>query len=306
MPVCSVGIFLIISASRRTDIPAFYSKWFMNRLKERFCVVQNPFNPSRFYRVNLDPSDVDGIVLWTRNARPMLEHLADMDRMGYRYYFHYTITGNTRLLEPYRPDTGEAVRTFRKLSERIGPEKVIWRYDPIVFTAETDKTVHGRRFASLASDLRGFTKRVMVSLVQVYRKNRRRLRAAEDTGARLVDAPDRSVEDLMTSLASIAARNGMEIFSCAQEKDFSPFGVEAGRCIDPDLIERLFGLRVSRRKDPGQRPACRCVVSRDIGAYDTCVYGCRYCYATTSIEKARRRFQAHDPSSPVLAPGEGD
>jgi hypothetical protein len=98
----------------------------------------------------------------------------------------------------------------------------------------------------------------------------------------------------------------MEIFSCAQEKDFSPFGVEAGRCIDPDLIERLFGLRVSRRKDPGQRPACRCVVSRDIGAYDTCVYGCRYCYATTSIEKARRRFQAHDPSSPVLAPGEGD
>ena len=296
---------MIISASRRTDIPAFYVEWFTKRLREKFCIVQNPFNQSSFHRINLDPREVDVIVFWTRNAQPILRHLPDMDRMGYRYYFHYTITGNTRLLDPYCPDPVDALTTFKQLSETIGPDKVIWRYDPIAFTLETDEKFHREMFEFLASKLRGFTKRVVVSLVQTYRKNRRRLRTADDSGALLIDVSSRRLEVLMRSLTSIAVANGIEILSCAQEKDLSPFGIKAGRCIDPDLIESLFGLNVSRRKDPGQRPACRCAVSRDIGAYDTCIYGCRYCYATTSIERARRRFQAHDPLSPMLAPREG-
>jgi hypothetical protein len=304
-PDCSVEIFLIISASRRTDIPAFYTKWFINRLKERFCIVQNPFNQSTFHRVNLDPGDVDVIVFWTRNAHPMLRYLSDMDHMGYRYYFHYTITGNTRLLDPYCPEPMDAVRSFLKLSESIAPDRVIWRYDPIVFTAKTDEIFHRDMFEFLASNLRGFTKRVVVSLVQRYKKNRRRLRTEDDAGPLLMDISDTRLGVFMNSLASIAAANGLEILSCAQEKDLSPFGIKAGSCIDPDLIKQLFELNVSRRKDPGQRPACRCVVSRDIGAYDTCIYGCRYCYATTTLEKARRRFQAHDPLSPMLAPPEG-
>jgi hypothetical protein len=274
----------------------------MNRLREKFCIVQNPFNQSSFHRVNLEPREVDVIVFWTRNAQPILGHLPDMDRMGYRYYFHYTITGNTRLLDPYCPDPVDAVRTFKKLSQTIGPDKVIWRYDPIVFTAETDETFHRKMFEFLASNLRGFTKRVIVSLVQIYRKNKRRLRTTDNSNPLLIDVSGRRLEALMGSLASIAAANGIEILSCAQEKDLGPFGIKAGRCIDPDLIKKLFGLNVSRRKDPGQRPECRCVVSRDVGAYDTCIYGCRYCYATTSMERAHRRFQTHDPLSPVLAP----
>jgi predicted DNA-binding helix-hairpin-helix protein len=157
-------------------------------------------------------------------------------------------------------------------------------------------------FEFLASHLGGFTKRVTVSLVQVYRKNRRRLNPAGKSVPMLVDLSGNRFENLMKSLASIAAANGMEIFSCAQENDMSHLGVKAGSCVDPDLIDRLYGLHVSRRKDPGQRAACRCAVSRDIGAYDTCIYACRYCYATTSIERARRRFAAHDPLNPMLAP----
>ncbi|HDR16984.1 MAG TPA: DUF1848 domain-containing protein, partial [Desulfobacteraceae bacterium] len=281
---------MIISASRRTDIPAFYTKWFINRLKEKFCLVQNPFKRSSFNRVSLDPRDVDVIVFWTRNARPLLTHLPELDRLGYRYYFHYTVTGNPPFLDPCCPGPEEALQTFQKLATDIGTDKVIWRYDPIVLTAETDEKFHREMFEFLASRLRGFTKRVMVSLVQVYRKNRSRLRQAGNRGSILIDLSTKGLENLMQSLSSIAAENSIEIFSCAQENDMSHLGIKTGRCIDPDLIERLFDLHVSRRKDPGQRRACRCAVSRDVGAYDTCIYGCRYCYATTSIERARSRY----------------
>ncbi len=261
--------------------------------------MQNPFNPASLHRVCLEPGEVDAIVFWTRNAEPILKYLPDLDRAGYHYYFHYTITGSPRCLDPYCPAPDDAVETFKKLAKAIGPHKVIWRYDPIAFTLETGTEFHREMFKFLAVNLRGFTKRVMISLVQVYRKNRRRLGQG---ASMLLDPGEEEVEDLMKTLASIALANDMEIYACAQETDRSKLGIRAGACIDPELINRLFGLNVSGRKDPGQRAACRCAVSRDIGSYDTCIYGCRYCYATTSIERARRRFAAHDPSSPMLAP----
>jgi hypothetical protein len=293
---------MIISASRRTDIPAFYSEWFINRLKEGFCFVQNPYNPAQFSHICLKPADVDAVVFWTRNALPIIPYLPEMNRQGYRYYFLYTVMANPRFLDPCCPGPEEAVEGFKKLASALGPDRVVWRYDPIVLTLKTDSGFHIEVFDWLASRLRGFTNRVVISLVQVYRKNRRRLERLSDSGSPLIDISARRLDNFLESLASYAAGNGIEIFSCAQHNDMTHLGIKPGRCIDPDLIERALGIKVNSRKDPSQRPACGCVVSRDIGAYDTCIYGCRYCYASSSLKRAQRRFAAHDPLNPMLVP----
>ena len=146
---------MIISASRRTDIPAFYARWFMNRIREGYCTVPNPFNPNQVSRISLKPEDVDIIVFWTRYARPLMPFLNELDDRGYRYYFLYTLMNNPRALEPKSPSHKRSLNTFQNLSNRIGMEKVIWRYDPIVFTRITDPNFHKETYQHIAEQLKG-------------------------------------------------------------------------------------------------------------------------------------------------------
>ena len=301
---------MIISASRRTDIPAFYAQWFINRIRAGFCEVPNPFNRGQVSRISLLPEDVDVIAFWTRNPRPLLPYLDELERRGYRYYFQYTLLGYPPEIDINGPASQASLLTFRELAQRVGPGRVIWRYDPIVLTQITPPAYHRQAFARLAGSLEGFTGRSVISLMDDYPKIRGRLAEMARQGSSLLpvsmDGKDLEGElpewlgDLLRELAEIAQTHQMEMLSCAEEADFRPFGILPGKCIDDGYIERLFGIDVTHSKDPGQRSACGCVVSKDIGMYDSCLFGCRYCYATTSFRRARANYLRHDPEAPSL------
>jgi hypothetical protein len=294
---------MIISASRRTDIPALYARWFMNRVREGHALVANPLNPRQCSRLSLSPGDVDALVFWTRNPKPLLGHLDELERRGFRHYFLFTLTGYPRLLEPGLPPVDEILSTFRSLSRRIGAARVIWRYDPIVLSDITDEDFIVGNFETLARKLHGQTEEVIISFADFYRKVERNLgRVTGETGVRFRDihGTPEGVHALAARIAEAARGAGLRISACAEPYDFSSLGIERGRCIDDRLLRRLFGLSLSLKKDPSQRKDCGCVQSRDIGAYNTCTHGCIYCYANENRSLARRNRSFHDPGGPAL------
>jgi len=301
---------MIISASRRTDIPAFYARWFIHRVRAGWCAVPNPFNRDQVSSISLAPGDVDLIVFWTRNPRPLFPYLHELDANGYRYYFQYTLLDYPPLIDRHNPPLRSSLDTFRALADRIGPQRLVWRYDPIVLSEITPAEYHQKAYARLAGSLDGYTQRTVISFMDLYAKARRRLEAIETQGARLIPVTEdcetgghdltATIPTLVSSLAETARSHGMEIVSCAEELDLQPYGVRPGKCIDDELIGRLFDLDVSHTKDPGQRKACGCVQSKDIGMYDSCLFGCRYCYATSSFERSRGNYMRHDPEAPRL------
>ena len=294
---------MIISASRRTDIPAFYARWFINRVRAGYCTVPNPFNRQQIARVSLLPEDVDVIVFWTRNPKPLMPYLGELDQRGFQYYFQYTLLGYPREIDTQGPPLEASIITFQQLSERLGPEHLIWRYDPIVFSQLTGAQYHLDNFAQIAGQLRGFTFRSVISIMDEYAKIRKRLAAMNARGIGIVaydGSPSQIFDDLMSGLGRIARENGMQIQSCAEELNLSVYDIYPGKCIDDEYIQATFGLKVGHAKDSSQRRACGCVVSKDIGMYDSCLFGCQYCYATGNFERARRNYEQHDPQSPSL------
>jgi len=298
----AAGRGMILSASRRTDLPALYASWFERRLREGFCTVPNPFNPTQVRRISLRPEDVDAIVFWTRHARPLLDTLPLLDRLGVRYYFHYTMTGYGPPAEPRVPPLAVALRTFRELAGRLPPGAVVWRYDPIPVGEAFPLAGHLERFARIAGGLEGRAERVVISLLDAYRKTERRMARHFEWGTELVRDPASWLElpALLEGLVRIAREHGLAVEACAPAQDWTALGIGPTRCIDDRLLGRLFGGTWPAEKDPGQRPHCRCVPSRDIGIPDTCTLGCLYCYTTRSDELARRRRSESDPDSPSL------
>ncbi len=293
---------MIVSASRRTDIPALYARWFANRIRAGFCTVPNPFNARQVARVSLLPGDVDAIVFWTRFPRPLFDVLPLLDERGYRCVFQFTITGYGPPVETRAPPLDAAIAAFRELAGMRPPGAVVWRYDPILIGPAFSLESHVARFRGIAERLRGFARRVVVSLLHPYAKTRRRLGAVHPFGRDLDEEPLQwpALPALLRALADVARANDMAIESCASPLDWSALGIGPTKCVDDRLLAELFGGAWPARKDPGQREHCRCVVSRDIGVPDTCTFGCRYCYATVSDEAARRRHAQHDPGSASL------
>ncbi|OIO04006.1 MAG: hypothetical protein AUJ49_03765 [Desulfovibrionaceae bacterium CG1_02_65_16] len=293
---------MIISASRRTDIPALYAEWLMHRVRAGFCLVRNPFNARQLRRVDLSPAAVSAMVLWTRNAGPLLPYLPELEARGLRFVFQYTITGYPRALEPAAPAVQAALAAFRDLSARLGPtgpERVLWRYDPIILCGVMDEAAHVANFTRLADALAGKTARVTISFLEMYRKTVRNLARAPGLG--VIDHDPARLRDLAARLAGIAGARGIVMRSCACAEDLSAIGIAPGACVDGGLLSRLFGIAAPAGHDAGQRAACRCAKSVDIGQYDTCVHGCAYCYATADAARARAHRAAHDPHSPLLS-----
>ena len=291
---------MIISASRRTDIPAFYAQWFINRIRAGHCTVPNPFNRKQVSHISLCPEDVTIIVFWTRNPQPLIPYLKELDQLGFRYYFQYTVMNNPRLIDTMAPSLSSSLKIFKKLSDLIGPERVIWRYDPVIISNITGIEFHTATYKNIAETLKNYTQRSVISLLDIYPKLKKRLKALKDNGVEIVDYNkkyDKRFDELMYTLAGAAEQNKMEIVSCAEEPDLKKYNIHPGKCIDDNYIKRVFGINVTHKKDPSQRKACGCVVSKDIGAYNTCLSGCQYCYATTSFEKAEALYKNHNPES---------
>jgi len=291
---------MIISASRRTDIPAFYAKWFINRIRVGYCTVPNPFNPKQVSRISLRPEDVDVIVFWTRFPGPLMPFLNELDERGYRYYFLYTLMNNPKVLEPKSPSHRKSLHIFKRLSNRIGSEKMIWRYDPIMFTSMTDVAFHREAYQRIATELKGHTARSIISVVDIYRKAGKRLALLEKEGVHLVTPSKEAFGRFMADISATARMNGMKIQSCAEASGLEMYGIGPGKCVDDRLIRYVFGSDVTHVKDPSQRSLCGCVASRDIGMYDTCLFGCVYCYATNHFDRAKDRYRKSHPDSPSL------
>ena len=288
---------VIVSASYRTDIPAFYADWFMRRLAAGYCRVANPYGGGD-YEVLLTPEAVDGFVFWTRNMRPLLRHLDAIRRVA-PFLVQFTLTGYPRSLESSVIGVEEGVAQFRELRNRFGPRAAVWRYDPVVFAADMDAAAHCNGFARLAQALAGAVDEVVLSVMTPYKKTRRNLdRAAGRHGFVWHDPCLDEKEGLLARLAAVAADHGIAATLCSQPELLVP-GLGEARCIDAERLSDIAGRPIAARES-GNRPGCRCALSRDIGAYDTCPHGCVYCYAVTDRGRALASFRGHDPDAATL------
>ncbi|MCZ7356334.1 MAG: DUF1848 domain-containing protein [Candidatus Methanoperedens sp.] len=287
----------IISVSRRTDIPAFYGDWFMNRLKEGFAGYVNPFGGQK-YTVSLKPEDVSCFVFWSKNFKPFIEKLKVIEDLGYKFYFNYTITGLPKIFECNEKEI--AIEALKELSNSYSTKHINWRYDPIIISEITDYDFHIRNFENIASVLEGHVERCIISYVFRYGKVKRNFeKLRSESGINVTDPDNSSRIKLANEFADIAARHGITMFSCCGDYLLG-HKIAKAHCVDGKLIEELFyedGFRYGERPT---RKECGCTESVDIGAYDTCPHGCIYCYANTNKKVAEARFRSHDRSAAFL------
>lgn len=285
---------MILSVSRRSDIPAFYSKWFMNRVREGYVYTRNPMNYHSISNISLSPDVVDCIVFWTKNAAPMLEYLPELSEK-YAYYFQYTLNAYLKDIEPNLPKLQDKIETFKKLSAVIGKDMVIWRYDPIVLTEKYNIDWHIRAFTYISNELKNYTNVCVFSFVDMYDKV---LGNMKDTAATPITKE--IMEMLADSFSKIAKANGIVLKTCCEEIDLEKYGIEHSCCIDPILIAKILNCNIKTKKDSNQRSVCGCIESIDIGQYNTCLHGCKYCYANYSIRSVINNSRMHDENSPLL------
>lgn len=292
---------MIISASYKTDIPAFYGKWFVNRIRAGFCRMVNPYNSNQHYEVSLRPEDVDGFVFWTKNLRPFFPALDEVEDKGYPFILQYTINGYPKELESRVVDAERSTDHFRAAAKRFGSRVMVWRYDTIVYTSLTDADWHRSNFQRLAAGLEGATDEVVVSFMQLYKKTKVNMdQKGRDAGFDWLDPDTEQKFDLLQGLAEIAHKHGMALTMCAQP-ELEIEGVGKARCVDAKRLGDVGGRPITAKLEGG-RPTCGCFKSRDIGDYDTCPHGCVYCYAVTNREVALKRFKQHDPEGEYLFP----
>lgn len=284
---------LIISASRRTDIPAFYSEWLFNRIREGYLLVRNPMNVHQISRINLNPEVVECIVFWTKNPKPMMNKLHELEK--YNFYFQFTLNSYDKSIEPNVPKKNELIETFIELSKQIGKDKVIWRYDPILLTDVFTKEYHFKWFEYLAQVLCNYTNKCVISFVDLYKKTERNLK-----GINLLPMSKNDMEEIASKISKIGSNYNLVIESCSEEIDLNKFNIEHGKCIDDKLISKITGKVFNIEKDPNQRDICGCVRSIDIGTYNTCMNGCLYCYANFSKDAVAKNVSLHDSKSPLL------
>ena len=289
--VPKVGEPMILQTGLRTDIPAFYTPWFLRRLEEGFVLARNPYNPHQITRYRLSPDVVDCIGFCTKNPAPMLPHLDKLAAFGQMWFV--TITPYGADIEPHVPLKEQVMTDFRRLSDRLGPHAVAWRYDPILLTDVYTVDRHLSDFASMCANLKGATDTCVISFIDLYEKVKRNF-----PQVKAVPREDRLL--LGREMQRIAASHGMRLVSCCEGDELAPYGVDCSGCMTLFTYEKAIGCRLHAPKQPKTTRGCLCHLSCDIGAYNTCGHGCRYCYANHDEAAVRRAMAQHDPASLLL------
>jgi len=309
---------VIVSASRSTDIPAFYSDWFIDRLKKGYLKWKNPFNGVPLY-VAFENTRL--IVFWSKNPKPMIKHLDYLNGRNINYYFQYTLNDYVHEnLEAKVGSVDRRIETFIELSEKIGKEKVIWRFDPYILTESSGVDELLKRTEYIGDKLKGYTHKMVFSFadIKTYKKVQNNLRKE---AVPYMEFNERTMNELAAGLMELNKKWAFEIGTCAEKIDLDKYGIVHNKCIDDDLMIKLFPqdkklmdflgykpapaqlsmfaaepqatYKVKKLKDKGQRELCGCIFSKDIGQYNTCPHECIYCYANTSIETAKKNYKAH-------------
>ena len=289
---------MIIQTGMRTDIPAFYSEWLCNRIKEGYVLVRNPYNENQVTRYRLSPDVVDLIAFCTKNPAPMLSHMDFLKPYG--QYWFVTITPYGRDIEPNVPDKERVIESFQKLSDHVGVNCVGWRYDPILLNQKYTKERHIEEFTQMAAALSGYTKTCVISFIDIYKKVERNFPTAQP-----VAKEDRLY--LGKTMIEIAGRYGMTVRPCAEGDELAPYGADCSGCMTVRTFEAALqeNLEVPKKYNSGNQrnDLCTCLLGSDIGAYDTCGHLCRYCYANANTALVRENMRRHDPKSPFLIGG---
>lgn len=307
---------LIVSASRATDIPAFFAKWFHRRLQEGYLVWTNPFNANQVQHVSFRDTRV--IVFWSKNPKPLLPYLPDIDIRGIGYYFQFTLNDYEQEgMEPNVAPLPQRIDTFKRLADLLGPEKVIWRFDPLILA--NDLTVNGLldRISTIAAQIAQYTRKLVFSFadIDVYRKVQNNLRRE---GISYTEFTPEMMDEFAAGLQERNQEWGLELATCAEKIDLERHGIQHNKCVDDELLASLFsqdnalmdflgyqpdlfsGNAKVPLKDKGQRKECGCIVSKDIGRYDTCHHLCTYCYANASPGVVHSNMKRHDPEAESL------
>lgn len=283
---------MIVCVSRRTDVPAFHFDWFLNRLREGYALSRNPICQKRIHRIPLALSDVDLLLFMTKNPAPCIPHLREISDMGYEMAFHITVNPYGRALEPNVPPLDEVIDSFRRVSEIVGSDRTVWRYDPVVFGSGFDVDYHIRMFERIASGLEGFTERCVFSFLGCYEKHEGLV-----MGGRLREVTGEEKALFLESIPELASRHGIELSNCCGDADYTGYGVTSRGCVDAESL-KSWGIPYDSRRY-SVRDHCRCVKMVDVGAYDTCLHDCIYCYANR-MDGKRRSSRRYYPSSELL------
>ncbi|MBP5279617.1 MAG: DUF1848 domain-containing protein [Erysipelotrichaceae bacterium] len=282
---------MILNTGNRTDIPAFYSKWFMNRIHEGFVLVRNPNVHNQVIKYDLDPKNIEALIFCSKNPEPMLRYMDELKR--YRMFWFVTITSYGKDIEPNVPDKNEVIDTFQKLSDKIGHRCMSWRYDPVFLSDKYSMDYHFKVFEAMAERLDGYTDQVVISYIDLYEKTKRNFPEAREV--------DREKQIEMTKyFVEVAGNHHMKVRLCHESEELAAYGADVSGCLSKEVLEEALGEKLIIRKKPEARQGCACLLNNDIGAYNSCGHLCRYCYANYDSYLVKQNMAKHDPDSPLL------
>ena len=282
---------MIINTGCRTDIPAFYAKWLMNRIREGYVLVRNPYNPNQVTKYNLSPEVVDCLAFCTKNPEPILTYLDELDM--YKQYWFVTITPYGKDIEPNVPDKKKVMESFKKLSNHIGVDSIGWRYDPIFIGNGFDVNKHIKYFEKMAKELKGYTHNCTVSFLDVYEKVKR--------NAPNINPPTKEEQiEMAKAFSKIGKENNMVIHACCEKTYLSQYGLQCNGCMSQEIVEKAINNTLQPPKRKNLRQECNCLMGNDIGAYNTCEHLCKYCYANANKQFVIENMKKHDDNSPFL------
>ncbi|MDE6598111.1 MAG: DUF1848 domain-containing protein [Clostridia bacterium] len=283
---------MILNTGARTDTVQYYSEWLLNRFAEGYVLTRNPLFPNKVTRYELSPDKIDLVMFCSKNYAPILPRLKEITDK-YRTYFHYTITAYGKDVEPNVPDIDTSIQTLIKLASIVGKERIAWRYDPVLLTEKYTVEKHFETFEYMAKRLAPFIDRCIFSFVEMYKKLQRNM-------PELIPLTEEDKLKLAERLGEIAGRYGIHIQTCGTNGDYTKYGIHASGCATLEILGKANSCEFKELKHKGLREGCHCIESRDVGAYDTCPNGCRYCYANNDMAKVKENYKRHNPKSPLL------